>query len=215
MSRRVQQAAYHARASLILNSRDAAAHQFQIVNTGFELSNFGVFYRLAYGNSNDLQTFKPWYVPKPSYFALIEAQRFLAAWKFVSSIPLSGRSLDDQRAFVYRHADGRLAVAMWRTVEGERTYRMPAEWQGSQVRDIFDIAADASAGLRLGALPLVVYLPGRPQAGSARRSIAPPGSRRQFIPSGPRSRTFRTRQPRASPLSSHGEKLRPLPAAVN
>lgn len=163
----VQQAAYHARAAIILNSRGAAPHQFQLVNTGFELGNFGVFYRLAYGNTADLQTFKPWYAPKPSYFALIEANRFLADWKFVSAVPLSGRSLDDQRAFVYRHADGRLAVAMWRTVAGTRTYRMPADWKGAGVRDIFDVPVDVAAGLRLGALPFIVY----PSAGHSLDSL--------------------------------------------
>ena len=155
----VAQAAYHARAALLLHSRAAAAHQFQLVNTGFALDGYGVFYRLPYGNSGDLQTFKPSYVPKPAYFALMETRRFLAQWQYVTSVALADRSLDDQRAFVYRNEQQRLATVIWRAVDGERIYTLPPAWRGADIRDAFNIPADATAGLRVTPLPLFITLP--------------------------------------------------------
>ena len=155
----VEQAAYHARAALMLHSRAAAAHQFQLVNTGFALDGYGVFYRLPYGNSGDLQTFKPSYVPKPAYLALMETRRFLSQWQYVTSVSLADRSLDDQRAFVYRNGQQQLAAVMWRAVDGERIYTVPPAWRGAEVRDAFNIPADAAAGLRVTPLPLFITLP--------------------------------------------------------
>ena len=155
----VEQAAYHARAALMLHSRAAATHQFQLVNTGFAFDGYGVFYRLPYGNSGDLQTFKPSYVPKPAYFALMETRRFLSQWQYVTSVSLADRSLDDQRAFVYRNGQQQLATVIWRAVDGERIYTMPPAWRGAEVRDAFNMPADATAGLRVTPLPLFVHLP--------------------------------------------------------
>lgn len=155
----VEQAAYHARAALMLHSRAAAAHQFQLVNTGFALDGYGVFYRLPFGNSGDLQTFKPSYVPKPAYFALMETRGFLSQWQYLTSVALSDRSLDDQRAFVYRNDQQRLAAVIWRAVGGERVYALPPAWRGAEVRDAFNLPADANAGLRVTPLPLFVTLP--------------------------------------------------------
>ena len=155
----VEQAAYHARAALLLHSRAAAAHQFQLVNTGFALDGYGVFYRLPYGNSGDLQTFKPSYVPKPAYFALMETRRFLSQWQYVTSVSLADRSLDDQRAFVYRNGRQQLATVIWRAVDGERIYTVPPAWRGADIRDAFNIPADATAGLRVTPLPLFITLP--------------------------------------------------------
>jgi hypothetical protein len=155
----VEQAAYHARAALMLHSRAAATHQFQLVNTGFAFDGYGVFYRLPYGNSGDLQTFKPSYVPKPAYFALMETRRFLSQWQYVTSVALADRSLDDQRAFVYRNGQQQLAAVIWRAVDGERIYTVPPAWRGAEVRDAFNMPADAAAGLRVTPLPLFVHLP--------------------------------------------------------
>jgi hypothetical protein len=155
----VEQAAYHARAALMLHSRAAATHQFQLVNTGFAFDGYGVFYRLPYGNSGDLQTFKPSYVPKPAYFALMETRRFLSQWQYVTSVSLADRSLDDQRAFVYRNGQQQLATVIWRAVDGERIYTVPPAWRGAEVRDAFNMPADATAGLRVTPLPLFVHLP--------------------------------------------------------
>jgi hypothetical protein len=155
----VEQAAYHARAAILLHSRAAAAHQFQLVNTGFSLDGYGVFYRLPYGNSGDLQTFKPSYVPKPAYFSLMETRRFLSQWQYVTSVALADRSLDDQRALVYRNDQQRLAAVIWRAVGGERVYTVPPAWRGADVRDAFNVPADVTAGLRVTPLPLFVTLP--------------------------------------------------------
>ncbi|MFM8635879.1 MAG: NPCBM/NEW2 domain-containing protein, partial [Planctomycetia bacterium] len=155
----VEQAAYHSRAALLLHSRAAAAHHFQLVNTGFSLDGYGVFYRLPYGNSGDLQAFKPSYVPKPAAFALMETRGFLAQWQYVTSVALADRSLDDERAYVYRNGQQRLAAVVWRAVPGERVYRVPAAWSGAEVRDAFNMPADVTAGLRVTPLPLFVTLP--------------------------------------------------------
>ena len=56
----LQQAAYHARAALILDSRGVEPHLFNLINTGFEFEGYGVFYRVPYGNTAELQTFLPY-----------------------------------------------------------------------------------------------------------------------------------------------------------
>jgi hypothetical protein len=155
----LQQAAYHARAALILDSRGAPPHQLNIMNTGFDFEGYGVCYRVPYGNTAELQTHKPCHIPKPSYFALLESQKFLKEWKYLASVNLSDRSLSDNRAFVYRNAAGALTAAVWRTTDGERIYRVPASWQGAAARDIFGFPASLDAGLRCTLLPTLVLLP--------------------------------------------------------
>jgi hypothetical protein len=155
----IAQAAYHARAALILDSRGVAAHQFSLLNTGFEFDGYGVFYRVAYGNMPDLQTFKPVNVPKPSCFALLATRQFLRDWKYVTSVELSDRSLADNRAYVYRNAAGELTVAVWRTVDGPRSYCLPESWQGARARDVFGFPVTLDHGLPCLPLPILVQLP--------------------------------------------------------
>lgn len=155
----MQQAANHARAAMILDSRGASPHQFSLINTGFEFDGYGVFYRVAYGNTAELQTYLPYYIPKPSYFAMIEARRFLQHWKFVASVNLSGKSLADNRAFIYRNAAGDLTAAVWRSVDGSRQYKLPTTWNGAEARDAFGFAVDLSQGLSCTPLPVRVTLP--------------------------------------------------------
>jgi hypothetical protein len=159
-----QQAAYHARASLILASRGVPPHLLNLINTGFEYEGYGVFWRVAYGNTAELQTFKPYYVPKPSYFALIESQKFLKDWQFVAGVNLSDRSLADSRAFIYRNAAGALTTAVWRATDGERIYRIPSTWQGAVARDIFGFPVALDGGLHCTPLPTLVQLPAGYQA---------------------------------------------------
>ena len=71
-----KQAAYHARAAMILDSRGVGAHQFSLINTGFAFDGYGVFYRATYGNTAELQTFLPYHIPKPSYFAMTATRDF-------------------------------------------------------------------------------------------------------------------------------------------
>lgn len=155
----VEQAAYHARAAMILNSRGASPHQFSLINSGFEYAGYGVFYRVAYGNTAELQTFKPYYIPKPSYFAIIAMQKFLADWKYVDSVHLTGKSPDDNRAFLYQNKDGRLTAVVWRAVEATRTYRLPAQWSGVVARDVFGFPVNLAGGLVCTALPTLLELP--------------------------------------------------------
>lgn len=155
----LEQAAYHARAALILDSRGAGSHQFNVINTGFEFEGYGVFWRVPYGNTGELQTHFPYHVAKPAYFALIQTRRFLEQWRFARSVLLPDRSLDDNRAFVYRDDAGRLAVVLWRAVGGQRVYLRPESWHGSELHDVFGFPLAQTEQLRLTALPLVVYLP--------------------------------------------------------
>jgi len=155
----LQQAAHHARAALILDSRGVPEHRFSLLNSGFEFAGYGVFHRIPYGNTAELQTFEPLHVPKPSYFALAGARRVLRDWKFVASAEPPDRGLSDNRAYIYRNASGDLAVAVWRAVAGDRTYRVPASWNGSTAADIFGYPLSIQAGLRCTPLPSVIKLP--------------------------------------------------------
>ena len=146
----MEQAANHARAAMILDSRGASPHQFSLINTGFEFDGYGVFYRVSYGNTAELQTYLPYYVPKPSYFAMIEAKRFLREWKFVASVNLTGKSLADNRAFIYRNAAGELTARPYGDRSMDRAlYRLPVTWSEAEARDAFGFAVDMSSGFVL------------------------------------------------------------------
>jgi colicin import membrane protein len=155
----MRQAAYHARATLILDSRGVSDHQFTLINTGYDFDGYGVFYRVAYGNPLELQSHKAIHVPKPSFFALVETRRFLQEWKYVTNVQPTDRSLADNRAFIYRNAGGDLTVALWRAVEGDRSYRFPDAWKGAQARDIFGFPMTLDKGLPCTPLPTLVKLP--------------------------------------------------------
>jgi hypothetical protein len=155
----LQQAAYHTRASMILDSRGLPPHQLSLINTGFAYEGLGVFYRIPYGNSAELQTFLPVHIPKPSALALLGIRRFLAEWKYVASVQPGDRSLAYNRAYIYRHASGALTAAVWRTVEGTRLYRLPAAWRGAEARDVFGHQVSLAQGLPFTPLPFLVQLP--------------------------------------------------------
>jgi hypothetical protein len=156
-----EQAAYHARAAMILNSRGVPPHEFTAINTGFSFEGNGVVYRLPYGNSTTIRNdnFMPLHVPKPAYFALVEIGNFLKEWTFVTNVELCDRSLSDNRAFVYRNKDGNLAVAMWRAVAGDRRFKVPGSWGAAQIRDVFGFPVTLEGGLRCTPLPTVISLP--------------------------------------------------------
>lgn len=155
----LQQAAYHVRAAMILNSRRALPHQFSLANGGFEFEGYGTFYRLPYGSTNGMQTLKPVYIPKPSFFAHVAIQKFLKEWQFVARVLPADRSLDNNRIFLYRNAAGQFTAAVWRVAAGERVYRLPPTWAGATAVDAFGFPAKLEAGLRLNALPLLVRFP--------------------------------------------------------
>ena len=98
-------------------------------------------------------------MPKPSFFALTEARKFLKDWQYVTSVSPSDRSLDDNRAYVYRNAAGELTVAVWRAADGRRTYRLPTAWRGAQARDLLGFAVSLDQGLPCVAMPVLVRLP--------------------------------------------------------
>jgi hypothetical protein len=156
-----EQAAYHARAAMILDSRGVPPHEFALINTGFAFEGNGVVYRLPYGNSSALRQdgFRPTHAAKPAYFALAEIGKFLKEWRFVTSVELCDRSLSDNRAFVYRNKDGQLAVALWRAISGDRTFKRPASWSGVRARDVFGFPVKLDGGLRSTALPTILTLP--------------------------------------------------------
>ena len=171
-----QQAAYHARAALILNSRGAGEHRFALINTGFEFAGYGVFSRASYGCMDELQTFQPYHLPKPAYFALVQTRAFLKTWRFVAGVSVPDRRLDDNRAFIYRNDAGGLTVALWRTVAGEARYRLPDAWQGATATDAFGYPTALDQGLVLSALPRFVKLPAGAQVPAvvqALRHLAP------------------------------------------
>lgn len=155
----MQQAAYHARAAMILDSRGARPHQFNLINTGFEFAGYGVFYRIPYGNTGELQSHLPYHVPKPAYFALIETRRFLADWKYTAAANLPGRSLSDNRAFIYTNKSGELTAALWSTTDEPCTYRVPQSWQGAVARDVFGFPVELAEGLQVTPLPRLIVLP--------------------------------------------------------
>ncbi len=155
----LQQAAYHCRAAMILNSRQAIPHQFSLANGGFEYDGYGTFYRMPYGSTAGLQTLRPVYVPKPSFFAHVAIQKFLREWQYQGYALPADRSLDNNRIFLYKNAAGLLTAAMWRVAPGERIYRLPAAWAQAAAIDAFGFPAKLDGGLRLTAMPLFVRFP--------------------------------------------------------
>ncbi len=152
-------AAYHARALLILNSRGAEPHSLAALNGGREFLGYGLLYSPVYGNSENVQGFRPTYVPKPAAFTTLGARRFLSAWTFLQSVPLPDDDLLANRAFLYGAADGRLAVAFWRVGTDPRTYRLPAGWKGARAEDIAGLPVPLDGELRGVSLPQVIFLP--------------------------------------------------------
>jgi len=149
----LQQASYHCRAQLILDSRNATRHQFLLMNGGNEFLNHGVFWKESYGNNIELQTFRPNMVPKPAYFSIMHTQSFLKDWQFVKSVKLSDRSSAYNRAYIYRNAEGYLCLATWRTRSDERFYAIPETWKGVTYTDGFGFPMINHSKLALRQLP--------------------------------------------------------------
>ncbi|NQT18621.1 MAG: NPCBM/NEW2 domain-containing protein, partial [Planctomycetes bacterium] len=154
-----QHAAYHARTLLILNSRGVRPHRFTLVNGGRELKGYGLFYSTTYGNSLGVQHFKPFFVPKPAYFAFMHIKKFLEDWKFRKSVLIPDANLQANRAFIYRNAAGRLTAVVWRAAGDPRTYKTPASWREAKARDAFGFDLSIEGGLSLAALPKFIELP--------------------------------------------------------
>jgi hypothetical protein len=153
------QAAYHARARLILDAQAAVPYQCNLVNSSATKTGFGLFYQVPFGNTPNVAGNRPGYIPRPAYFALLHADRFLAAWKFGKSVRLPDDDLRANRAYVYGNAQGGLVAAVWRTDTGQRSYAVPAGWRGSAATDVFGFPVPALTTLVCSSTPLFVYLP--------------------------------------------------------
>ena len=167
----LQQAAYHVRAMLILNSRGALPHRFKLTAPGQEFTGPGIFYRVPYGNSENVQTLKPVHVPKPAYFAYRHAREFLRTWRFVEAVALPEFDRQANRAFLYRDAAGRLAVAVWRTVEKKRLYNLPGTWKSAKAVDAFGFDLPLQGGLPSAGVPAFVFLPAGTRIEQARQHL--------------------------------------------
>ena len=154
-----QQAAYHTRALLILNSRGAEPHRFAFINSGEEFDGYGVFYRIPYGSSECIQTLKPAYVPKPAYFALVHTKQFLETWHFAKSVSIPDFNPQANRAFIYTNEAKQLTAVVWRTTGDERRYEVPGTWKGATARDAFGFPISLKDGLKIMGLPTFVELP--------------------------------------------------------
>lgn len=154
-----QQAAYHARATLILNSRGAYPHRFNFTNGGYQFPGPGIFYHLSYGNSQCVQDLKPVFAPKPAYFALRQLQDFLSQWKFVKSVTVPDLDSQLNRAFLYQNAEGRIAAVIWRVGNVARLYKLPASWRGAVATDAFGFDVSLSAVANFTFLPTLIQLP--------------------------------------------------------
>jgi len=153
-----QQAAYHVRAALMLNSRGAPFHRFACINNAQSFEGYGVFYRTKYGNSN-LQDFRTVRVPKPSYFAIAHTRGFLADWRFVKAVRLHDARPGAHRAYIFRNNAGQLTLVVWRGEPAARSYRLPATWKGAQARDAFGFGIRLGHTLICTGFPTFVRLP--------------------------------------------------------
>lgn len=125
----MSQAAYHARAAILLHVVGALPHQFESVNGKAVQDGFGLLFRPFYGNSS-VQNQRPFYVPKPAYFALIETRKMLSGLTFVQRAYIADRDPQASRIYLFKQADGKVVAAVWRVKDG-RSYRLPAEWKSA------------------------------------------------------------------------------------
>jgi hypothetical protein len=153
------QAAYHARARLILHALGGAPYQCGLANQYESKEGFGLFYKVPFGNTGNVTGNRPAYVPKPAYFALMQTQRFLAEWKFLKSVRLPDTDLQANRAYVYENGEGRLVTALWRADQGQRSYAFPAGWKGGPVADVFGYPVPEPKAITCTPMPLFVHLP--------------------------------------------------------
>ena len=155
----VQQAAYHARASLIFHRRGAAKHRVALLNIGESYQNYGLLYRAPYGNTPNVQAMRPLYLPKPSLAALVNTREFLVGAKFLHRLRLPDVDPQANRAYVYDTGGGRFAVVLWRSGQGSKTYGLPAAWKQAKATDIFGATLAMKETLTIVDVPTFVQLP--------------------------------------------------------
>ncbi len=154
----LDQAAYHARAAIMLHARNFLPHRFQITGKDEKRDAFGVIYRPRYGNSFTQPT-RPFYVPKPAYFVRRELQTALADLELLQRVAIADRDAQANRAYLFRQkSTSGICATVWRA-QGSRAYRLPAEWREARVTDPFGAAVTLEKQLVLSGMPLFVRFP--------------------------------------------------------
>jgi hypothetical protein len=166
-----QQAAYHARALLILNARGASPHRFEFLNGGEAFLGAGIFYRVPYGSAETLQTLRPVYVPKPAFFALHHTRQFLAGKRFAGSVRIPDADRQANRAYLYQDETGGGAAIVWRARGSERRYTVPPSWKEATVADTFGVPVPLGAELPIRPLPLFIRFAASPSLDELRKDL--------------------------------------------
>jgi len=155
----MQQGAYHARASLIMNRNIREPHRFKLVNDGESIEGYGVFYRASYGNSPNVQGLRPIYFPKPAYFAIVSTRRMLEGSRYEGSVQVPDRDPESNYAYLYEKPGGTRLAALWRARGEPRVYRTPSAWKGATYTDAFGTPMPPADTVRFSPVPLFVTFP--------------------------------------------------------
>jgi hypothetical protein len=154
----LDQAAYHARAAILLQARNFLPHKFQITGPDEKRDAFGVVYRPRYGNSFT-QPPRSFYVPKPAYFVRLELQKALADLELQQRVAIADRDALANRAYLFRQKSaGGVCAVLWRA-RGTRAFRLPAEWSEAKGTDAFGTPVALDKQMVLGGMPLFVRFP--------------------------------------------------------
>jgi hypothetical protein len=148
----LDQAAYHVRAAILLHAAGALPHQFVSVNRYGTQDGFGLLFHPVYGNSS-IQSQRPFFVPKPAYFGLIETRKMLTDLDFQQRTGLVDRDPQANRAYLFKQKDGNICAVVWR-VRGATSYQLPADWATVKAVDAFGVPVTLGKTLPVGAIPL-------------------------------------------------------------
>ena len=148
----LNQAAYHARAAILLHVAGALPHQFATANKSTFRDGFGLVYRPFYGNSS-VQKQRSFYVPKPAYFSLIETRKMLSELTFVQRAYIADRDPQASRIYLFKQGDGNICAIVWR-VKDDKSYRLPADWKSAVAAvDAFGEPVSLDKVLSVGIVP--------------------------------------------------------------
>lgn len=176
----LEQAAYHARAAVLLHAAGALPHRFATINKHEVRDGFGVLFRPLYGNSS-IQRQRAFYVPKPAYFALIETRKMLADLEFTQRVYIADRDPQANNAYLFKARDGGICAIIWR-VRGARRYQLPAGWGAVKAMDAFNVSVTLDKMLPVGEMPLFLRFASLPvdQVANELRNLQPAEPDPQF-----------------------------------